>query len=197
MDMNIGLNAKVSESEIQPQGYNFTSAKLSYTHGYLWPIVTKVLVDFPPPRTIFDLGCGNGSTAHALSQSGYTVSGIDPSSEGIAFAKQQYPDCRLENGSAYDDLAGRFGQFDCVISLEVVEHLFYPRRYAQTVKSLLKPGGIAIISTPYHSYTKYLTLAVMGKMDSHFNPLWDYGHIKFWSKKTLTRLFDEAGLGVT
>jgi 2-polyprenyl-6-hydroxyphenyl methylase/3-demethylubiquinone-9 3-methyltransferase len=37
----------------------------------------------------------------------------------------------------------------------------------------------------------------MGKMDSHFNPLWDYGHIKFWSKKTLTRLFDEAGLGVT
>ena len=33
----------------------------------------------------------------------------------------------------------------------------------------------------------------MGKMDNHFTALWDYGHIKFWSFKTLRLLLEEAG----
>jgi hypothetical protein len=36
-------------------------------------------------------------------------------------------------------------------------------------------------------------LAVTGKMDEHFSALVDGGHIKFWSKKTLTMLMREAG----
>jgi len=30
-------------------------------------------------------------------------------------------------------------------------------------------------------------------MDAHFTVLWDYGHIKFWSMKTLRLLLLEAG----
>ena len=30
-------------------------------------------------------------------------------------------------------------------------------------------------------------------MDAHFTALWDHGHIKFWSYKTLTILLEEAG----
>jgi 2-polyprenyl-6-hydroxyphenyl methylase/3-demethylubiquinone-9 3-methyltransferase len=30
-------------------------------------------------------------------------------------------------------------------------------------------------------------------MDAHFTALWDYGHIKFWSQRTLTILLQEAG----
>lgn len=30
-------------------------------------------------------------------------------------------------------------------------------------------------------------------MDAHFTALWDHGHIKFWSMKTLTLLLEEAG----
>ena len=33
-------------------------------------------------------------------------------------------------------------------------------------------------------------------MDKHFTALWDHGHIKFWSRHTLTRLLTEAGLTV-
>ncbi|QXP88105.1 methyltransferase [Methylococcus capsulatus] len=32
-----------------------------------------------------------------------------------------------------------------------------------------------------------------GKMDAHFTALWDHGHIKFWSMKTLSLLLEEAG----
>jgi 2-polyprenyl-6-hydroxyphenyl methylase/3-demethylubiquinone-9 3-methyltransferase len=96
-------------------------------------------------------------------------------------------------GSAYDDLESQYGKFKTVISLEVVEHLFFPRKFAACVYNLLEPGGTALISTPYHGYWKNLVLALLGKMDSHFTALWDYGHIKFWSIRTLRQLLTEAG----
>lgn len=96
-------------------------------------------------------------------------------------------------GSAYDDLAEQYGQFPVVLSLEVVEHVYAPRDYARTVFSLLRPGGVAIISTPYHGYWKNLALAMTGRLDAHFTALWDQGHIKFWSIRTLGDLLREAG----
>ena len=82
------------------------------------------------------------------------------------------------------------------MSLEVMEHVYAPRSFAKCVNQLLEPGGIGLISTPYHGYTKNLALAVTGKLDAHFTALWDHGHVKFWSVKTFTSLFAEQGLRV-
>jgi len=57
----------------------------------------------------------------------------------------------------------------------------------------LKPKGCLIITTPYHGYIKNLVLALSGKMDNHFHVLWDGGHIKFFSVKTLTALLKTEG----
>jgi 2-polyprenyl-6-hydroxyphenyl methylase/3-demethylubiquinone-9 3-methyltransferase len=73
-----------------------------------------------------------------------------------------------------------------VISLEVVEHVYAPRSFAATIFDLLEPGGIAVLSTPYHGYLKNLAIAALNGFDKHVNPLWDYGHIKFWSQRTLS-----------
>lgn len=58
----------------------------------------------------FDLGCGNGSVAGYISSLGWSVSGVDPSSEGIEQASIYHPECNLQQGSAYDDLAAKFGE---------------------------------------------------------------------------------------
>jgi 2-polyprenyl-6-hydroxyphenyl methylase/3-demethylubiquinone-9 3-methyltransferase len=63
--------------------------------------------------------------------------------------------------------------------MEVVEHVYNPRKYVACVYSLLEECVVAIISTPYHSYIKNLALALTGKMDAHFTALWEFGHIKF------------------
>ena len=80
-----------------------------------------------------------------------------------------------------------------MLSLEVTEHVFFPRDFARDAFNLVEPGGTLILSTPYHGYMKNLALALSGKMDAHFTALWDYGHIKFWSEKTLRILLSEAG----
>jgi 2-polyprenyl-6-hydroxyphenyl methylase/3-demethylubiquinone-9 3-methyltransferase len=49
------------------------------------------------------------------------------------------------------------------------------------------------VTTPYHGYLKNLALAVTGSFDQHWAPLRDYGHVKFFSRRTLTQLFEEFG----
>lgn len=175
--------------------FKFASADAEHTAQYLLPAVQRILAGEgeSAKTSIFDLGCGNGATVEILQRHGYEVVGVDPSTSGIGEAHRAYPNLQLFVGSAYDNLAARFGRFQVVLSLEVVEHVYYPRKFAATLFSLVRPGGLAIVSTPYHGYLKNVGMALSGKLDSHFTALWDEGHIKFWSILTLQELLIEAG----
>lgn len=174
--------------------YRYGDASPSHTHSYLWDKVVELLGQCSaPPSSVFEIGCGNGATANMLAQKGYEVVGVDTSEDGITMANKEYPELNLFRGSAYDALADKYGTFPAVISLEVIEHCYYPRKFANTLYELLEEGGTAIVSTPYHGYFKNLALAVSGKLDNHFTALWDGGHIKFWSMHTLGVLLKEAG----
>lgn len=175
-------------------GYCYDGASLNDSHACLLPALDRFL-DSARPARVFEVGCGNGSVANWMASRGIEVSGIDFSESGIAQARRAYPELQLAVGSAYDDLSKVFGQFPVVISLEVIEHLYFPRRFARSVFDLLEPGGTAFISTPFHGYLKNLALALTGRMDAHFTALWDGGHIKFFSEQTLGALLREAGFG--
>jgi 2-polyprenyl-6-hydroxyphenyl methylase/3-demethylubiquinone-9 3-methyltransferase len=144
---------------------------------------------------VLDLGCGNGWLSHWLTQQGYDEIGVDPSPSGIEIARKTYPHLTFASYPATPDLLKHLQRdpFDCVISTEVVEHCYAPRDWAQACYAALRPGGSLICSTPYHGYLKNLALALTGTMDRHFTALWDGGHIKFWSRPTLTQLLTDSG----
>ena len=174
-------------------GYHHGEAGLTPYNAYLLPTVERFL-GAPAGRTLFEIGFGNGAVADHLARKGFHVAGIEPSRDGLALAHASYPDLtRLEHGTVYEPLAARFGTFDVVISLEVIEPLYYPRKLAEAAFSLLKPGGALVISTIYHGYLKNVALALLGRFDAHVDPLWDHGHIKFFSPRTLTHLIAQAG----
>jgi 2-polyprenyl-6-hydroxyphenyl methylase/3-demethylubiquinone-9 3-methyltransferase len=171
--------------------YQFSNVRCCGSHDYLLPVIKRVLGE--RRLRIFDLGCGNGSVAHWLSQQGHEVHGVDPSETGIAIANRSRPDLDLQIGTSDEDLAGRFGTFQAVVSLEVIEHVYSAQTYARTVFDLLEPGGEAIISTPYHGWLKNVAIALAGKFDWHVSSAVDGGHIKFWSAKSLSRLLESHG----
>ena len=163
-------------------------------HNYLWEPIKRLVSDLKgPSQSIFEIGCGNGEIANCLKEEGHTVTAIDPSSSGIAAAKQSYSNIHFALGSTVDDLVSQYGTFPVVLSLEVVEHCFSPKQFSERVFDLVEPGGVALISTPYHGYLKNLALAVTNSFDQHWSPTWEGGHIKFWSPKTLTILLENAG----
>lgn len=119
--------------------------------------------------------------------------GVDPWEEGIWRGNAGEPGPELHVGSSDDPLQEIYGQFPTVLSLEVIEHVPNPRHFMGVIFQLLEPGGSVIVSTPFHGYWKNLALAASGKLDQHFTALWDGGHIKFWSRRTITILFEEIG----
>lgn len=175
--------------------YRHDSSEPSCANLYLWPVLEREVqaLGLASGTRVFDLGCGNGTIAGLLHERGLDVTGVDPSPSGIDLARSRHPKIRFEIGSAYDDLAAQYGRFPLVVSLEVVEHVFDPRHYARTLFDLLEPGGVAIVSTPYHGYLKNVALALSGKLESHFTVLWAGGHIKFFSIRTLSILLNEVG----
>jgi 2-polyprenyl-6-hydroxyphenyl methylase/3-demethylubiquinone-9 3-methyltransferase len=172
----------------------YENTQPTWANAYLWPVLTEILAGHPlSDRRAFDLGCGNGATANMLVKLGYDVTGIDLSESGVALGRQSFPYLKLHVGSVYDDLADTYGQFPLVVSLEVIEHCFDPRRFARTFYNLIADRGMGVLSTPYHGYWKNLALSVAGKWDDHLTALWVGGHIKFFSIATLGKLLAESG----
>ncbi len=149
-------------------------------------------------KSALDLGCGNGVLASELSQDGLDVVGCDPDETGITAARKAFPDLEFHTLGVYDDpetiFSGR--TFDAVISTEVVEHLFKPSALPQFAAKVLPDGGKLIITCPYHGYIKNLIIAVLGKWDFQHTTLWEGGHIKFWSFRTMTQLLNNNGFDV-
>lgn len=161
-----------------------------------WPTVKEAIErGVFKERKAFDLGCGNGSISNLLSEHGFQVVGVDSLKSGISVARTYFPHLTFHEASAYDDLTARYGRFQLVVSFEVVEHCYDPRKFAHTLYDLVDDGSMAIISTPYHGYIKNLALALAGKWEYHLNPLWGGGHVKFFSIATFRALLAEAGFG--
>jgi 2-polyprenyl-3-methyl-5-hydroxy-6-metoxy-1,4-benzoquinol methylase len=177
--------------------YHHATAEPPHTDGYVTPAILASCRKIGA-RRILDLGCGNGALCARLSAAGFEVVGCDPSDEGIALARQAHPHIMFHLLGAYDEPAIlNDAHFDAVVSTEVIEHLFLPRLLPRFAVRVLRPGGHLILSTPYHGYLKNLALSVTGQWDRHLSPLWDGGHIKFWSRRTLTQLLVDEGFVVS
>jgi 2-polyprenyl-3-methyl-5-hydroxy-6-metoxy-1,4-benzoquinol methylase len=178
--------------------YPYQNNNLTNAHSFLMQPLLSML---PKPQCtttnklrVLDLGCGNGSLSHVIAEKGYEVVGIEESAQGVSIARNNFPNCHFIRSSIYDlPYSELENSFDIVISVEVIEHLFYPKELVKSAKRCLKNDGRLILSTPYHGYWKNLVLSLSGKMDKHFHVLWDGGHIKFFSLKTLSNLLEAEG----
>lgn len=91
-------------------GYQWLDGEHCDSHDYLLPALFEESDVVKPASTAFDLSCGNGSIARAMQSRGWRVSGVDPSADGVSFAKEKDASIDLHVGSAYDDLKAKFGK---------------------------------------------------------------------------------------
>ena len=148
--------------------------------------------------TVLDIGCGNGWFTAGLDRCGFKVTGVDHSERDLRIAREHHPDLDFVRHDVTDPLvADLTGKFDAVVAIDLIDHLPLPRRLIETGLQALKPGGILILTSPFHGYVKNLALALTDRFDTRWDALTDHSRIKFFSRSTLLSLcaeFDLHGL---
>jgi 2-polyprenyl-3-methyl-5-hydroxy-6-metoxy-1,4-benzoquinol methylase len=178
--------------------YGWSSDQGPQSCGYIAPRILELLKQLNVKR-VLDLGAGNGALCAQIGLQGYEVAGVEYDKAGFELARTSHPAISFYNFGVQDNPAELLSQeqaFDAVVSTEVIEHLFSPHLLPIYARGVLKQGGYLIVTTPYHGYLKNLALTIFGKWDHHHTVLWHGGHIKFWSRATLTQLLTENGFRV-
>jgi len=178
-------------STIAPFGWQDTGP--TYSQPYLEPAVLSLLRKYRC-ASVLDLGCGNAVMLKRLREAGHQAVGCEPDEKGCEIARRNVPDAKIYCLGVDDDPAlVTEGPFEAVISTEVIEHLYNPAKLFGFARGVLKDGGHLLVSTPYHGYWKNLALSLMDKWDFHHHPGVYGGHIKFWSRATLSKAFEDSG----
>jgi len=101
-------------------------------------------------QKVLDMGCGDGVLPFLLAERGANATGVDLSTEAIAFARQKCKnrdDIQFTVASVYKTpFENR--SFDSVVSSEVIEHLEHPENILAEIRRVWNKKGKVVITTP-------------------------------------------------
>ena len=97
---------------------------------------------------VLDMACGEGYGSHVLSRRAARVVGVDGNPEAHEHARLRYtsPNVSFEWGAV--ETFGEPDTYDAVVFLQTIEHVIDPPAVLAHFRRILKPGGIAYVSTP-------------------------------------------------
>jgi len=139
--------------------------------------------------SVFDVGFGYAQALLYFESKGIEVSGLEPSPEGVKYAKSKGLDV-YEAG--IDDFSVTQGKrFDVVMMLNVLEHLSHPHETLKSIqKNLLNPGGIVVIEVP-NEFNDFQTSAVE---EHNLDEWWvcPPHHLNYFSSSSLKLLLEKC-----
>jgi SAM-dependent methyltransferase len=98
---------------------------------------------------ILEVGCGMGYFTYALANDGFTVTGVDISSQAIAWALEQYGP--YFTNKTLQDLRAEGNRYGAIIMNQLIEHIPDLNAFIAEAIALLSPEGELIITTPNKS----------------------------------------------
>jgi SAM-dependent methyltransferase len=105
-------------------------------------------------RDVLDAACGVGYGSAIIAGAGArSVTGVDIDPGAVEYAAKHFGGPATEFRTlGVEDLAQLGKTFDLVVSFETLEHLKDPAGFIRTVRSVLRPGGRFVCSTPNRDF---------------------------------------------
>lgn len=157
-------------------------------HRPNWQRFVRTMHRLLPNGKLLDIGCGAGTFLIEARNMGYEVAGQEVAPYFIEY-------CRTEqNLTIYGDFMENLdlvpGSFDCVTNFDVIEHHPDPKRLVSQMYDLLRPGGLAVIST--HDIGNFFARRY-GVKWRYIRPI---GHITYFTRETLSHMMEDCGFHV-
>ncbi|MBM4226813.1 MAG: bifunctional 2-polyprenyl-6-hydroxyphenol methylase/3-demethylubiquinol 3-O-methyltransferase UbiG [Gammaproteobacteria bacterium] len=168
--------------------------------------INECRLDFIRQRTplqnarVVDVGCGGGILTEALARHAGAVTGVDASSEVIGVAREHAAQSALPIN--YEVLTAEAlavrepASFDCVICMELLEHVPDVTSLLRALKDLLKPGGDLFLSTLNRSPRAWLETVVAAEYVLKLLPQGTHDYRKFVRPHELAAMLRTTGLTV-
>ena len=147
---------------------------------------------------ILDVGASSGNFAESLllQSKCNEAYGIEPFPEAAKVAESRLT--KVYHGGVEENIKNLENKFfDIIFFNDVLEHLQNPNQVLIDIKSKLTENGLIISSIPNVAYINNLYTLI-------FNQDWEYvdsgildkTHLRFFTKKSILRMFDECGYNI-
>jgi 2-polyprenyl-6-hydroxyphenyl methylase/3-demethylubiquinone-9 3-methyltransferase len=147
-----------------------------------------------------DVGCGGGLVTEPLARMGAAVMGIDAGEAVIAAARAHAAGQGLSIDYRAGDVtllaAAQPASFDLITCLEVVEHVVDVQVFLNSLRRLLKPGGLLVVSTPNRTPLSWAVLIAGAERVAKLIPRGGHDWRQFLTPDELTQKLAGAGLVV-
>jgi len=150
-------------------------------------------------KRVLELGCATGYMSKVLvEQFGCTVIGVEVDAEAAEAARKACArvivgDVEVLNWSR--ELGP--DRFDVIVCADVLEHLREPGRTLAALKPFLAPDGYVVASIPNVAHAAVLAELLAGRFRYRPLGLLDEGHVRLFTRDTISECFERAGLAVT
>lgn len=176
-------------------GYSDFSRQAQRSQRVAYFLARKMQRLVPTAATLLEIGCALGFLMHALQKyTSWQVQGLDVSAFAAYFAGKMYGlpvACGTLQEARFQD-----EKFDFIIQKDLLEHVTHPREHMLETNRILKPGGYLWLITPNgEANIRPLQRAagIIRNTGTDALPLLGQGHLSFFSKNHLKRLFSETG----
>jgi 2-polyprenyl-3-methyl-5-hydroxy-6-metoxy-1,4-benzoquinol methylase len=120
---------------------------------------------------VLEIGCAKGAFLKKIREKGARVEGLEMNSAAMV-------ECKKNGLSVYPETIEKFSIdkkniYDVVCSFQVLEHVADVKNFIESSLSILKPGGIMIISVPNNDSFILRDLDIVLDMPPHHMGLWN------------------------
>jgi 2-polyprenyl-3-methyl-5-hydroxy-6-metoxy-1,4-benzoquinol methylase len=144
-------------------------------------------------KRVLEIGAATGYISEALIRRGIDVVPVEIDADAAAVARARGIDIRV---GAVDAVVRSGESFDCVLLLDVIEHVPDAGALLRACLRHLSPGGRVVMSVPNIAHWRIRKSLLAGRFDYTPTGLLDETHVHFYTVRSLTRLLASNGLSV-